>query len=103
MKDPLTRYRVMAFVTGVLLLVLTVAVLIRYVDALGGDPSLSHAVAPLHGWVYLVYVIVTVDLASRRRWSLGRGFLVVLAGTVPLASFVAERSVVRQERERALG
>ena len=97
-RSPLTRYRVMAFVTGVLLLVLTVGVAVRYVDALGGDPRLSEAVARLHGWVYLVYVIVTVDLASRRRWPLSRAVLVALAGTVPFASFAAERWVVRREQ-----
>lgn len=92
----LTRYRVMAWVTGVLLLVLVfVAMPLKYV---GDDDRLVGVVGVMHGWLYLVYLVVAFLLANRLRWPLGRTVLLLLAGTVPFMSFVAERRVVREVR-----
>lgn len=93
MQSPLVlAYRVLAWVTGVALLVLTAAVVIRLTT---GDGSLSHTVAPVHGWLYFAYFVVSFALTYQHRWPLLRSVLVMLAGTIPFASFVAERRVVR--------
>jgi integral membrane protein len=95
-RGVLLRYRVMAWATGVLLLVLVlVAMPMKY---LGDDPELVEVVGPVHGWLYLLYLIAAFMLAYQRRWGLGRSVLVLLAGTVPFASFVAERAVVAEVR-----
>jgi hypothetical protein len=52
----------------------------------------------VHGYLYLVYVVVAVDLWFRARLPIGRTVLVVLAGTVPFMSFVAERWVTPRVR-----
>lgn len=94
----LARYRVMAFATGVLLLVLVfVAMPTKY---WGDDDTLVAIVAPIHGWLYAAYVATALVLAYRLRWGLGRTLLVALAGTIPFASFYAERVVVRDVRPR---
>ncbi|HEY9350533.1 MAG TPA: DUF3817 domain-containing protein [Acidothermales bacterium] len=98
--DALMRYRIMAYITGVLLLVLVAAMLVKYVGS--GNGRYVDVVAPMHGWVYAVYVVATFDLAVRARWGWLKAVLVVLAGTVPFASFVAERRVVRDEQRRTL-
>ena len=88
----LTRFRVMAYVTGVFLLVLVfVAVPVKY---LGHDGTLVSVVGPVHGWLYLLYLVTASVLAYKLRWPGTRTALVLLAGTVPFASFVAERAVV---------
>lgn len=90
----LLRYRVIAYVVGVVLLVLVfVAMPVKY---LGGNPSLVALVGPVHGFLYMVYLVLTFDLGRRADWSLRRMALVMLAGTVPFLSFVAERIVTRQ-------
>jgi integral membrane protein len=87
------RYRVMAYATGVLLVVLVfVAMPMKYI---GDDDSLVGVVGVIHGWLYLAYVITALQLALQARWAIGKTVLVALAGTVPLASFFAERKVVR--------
>lgn len=92
----LTRYRVMAWTTGVLLLLLVfVAMPLKY---LGDDERLVSVVGVAHGWLYLAYLVTAFTLAYRLRWSLGRTVLVLLAGTVPFMSFVAERRVVADLR-----
>lgn len=98
----LTRFRVMAWVTGVMLLILVfVAMPMKYI---GDDDSLVRIVGVAHGWLYIVYVITVLTLAYQGHWRPLRTLLVMLAGTVPFASFVAERKVVaiaRRERQDA--
>ncbi len=88
------RFRVMAWVTGVLLLVLVlVAMPMKY---WGNDESLVHVVGVMHGWLYMAYLVTAFLLAHQLRWPLFRMLLLLLAGTVPFASFYAERKVVRE-------
>ncbi len=96
MSSPLTRYRLMAYVVGVVLLILVfVAVPLKYAaDA----PGLVAVVGPVHGFLYIVYLATALDLAVRRRWPVPRTLVVLLAGTVPFLSFVVERRVTRSER-----
>jgi integral membrane protein len=87
---------VIAYVVGVVLLILVlVAMPVKYI---GGDPSLVALVGPVHGFLYMVYLVLTFDLGRRAGWPLTRMALVMLAGTVPFLSFVAERVVSRQLR-----
>ncbi|MFL6130575.1 MAG: DUF3817 domain-containing protein [Mycobacteriales bacterium] len=89
----LTRYRVMAYVVGVwLILLVLVAVPLKY---LADSPTMVQVVGPIHGFLYLAYLVTALDLGFRARWSAVRTVLVMLAGTVPFLSFVAERRVSR--------
>jgi integral membrane protein len=110
-KSALTRYRVLAYATGVFLLLLTLHVLVQWYQASSEGLAFSEApglgrwvpgadrwVPITHGYLYLAYVIVTVDLWFRARLPLLRTALVVLAGTIPFMSFVAERWVTHQVR-----
>ena len=86
----------MAWVTGVMLLILVfVAMPVKYV---GGDDTLVHYVGVAHGWLYMAYLVTAFQLAYQLRWRARRTVLVLLAGTVPFMSFVAERKVVHEVR-----
>jgi integral membrane protein len=92
----LTRYRVMAWIVGVLLVALVlVAVPIKYVAGVDGPVTV---LGTLHGWLYFIFFVTACDLAVRARWSLRDTVLTVVAGTVPLLSFVAERVATRRTR-----
>lgn len=94
MSGALSRYRVLAWVVGVVLLVLVlVAMPLKY---LTDEPGLVEGIAPVHGVLYMVYLLTAVDLARRARWPLRRTVLVLLAGTVPFFSFVTERRVTHE-------
>jgi integral membrane protein len=99
MRGALLFYRVLAYTVGVGLVILVlVAMPLKYfADA----PTLVAIVGPLHGFLYMVYLAATVNLAFRSRWSPVQTVLVMLAGTIPFLSFVAERKVTAQERARA--
>jgi integral membrane protein len=92
----LQRYRAIAYVVGVVLVVfIVIAVPLRY---LGGEPRLSETISPIHGFLYMVYLGFTVDLARRVGWSVWHTLGVMLAGTVPFLSFVVERRTTRDLR-----
>ena len=92
----LAAYRVAAYATGVMLLVLTTSVVLRYGF---GDQQLTWS-GPVHGFLYMGYLVTTVLLGTSVRWRPARMVLVALAGTIPFMSFVAERSVTREVANR---
>lgn len=94
----LTRYRVMAFVTGGMLLLLCVEMLLKYVFN-NGESVIGSWIAIIHGWIYVVYLITVVDLWSSLRWGFGRLLALILSGVVPLLSFWAERRTTVDVRE----
>jgi integral membrane protein len=92
----LTRYRVMAYIVGTMLLVLVfVAMPIKY---WGHNDTPVAIVGTAHGFLYCVYLLTAFDLALRARWRALGTLLVLLAGTIPFLSFVAERKVTRKTR-----
>ena len=92
----LTRYRAMAWIVGVLLVALVlVAVPIKYLADVEGPVTV---LGTLHGWLYFIFFVTAVDLAVRARWTLRDTVLTVVAGTVPLLSFYAERVATRRTR-----
>lgn len=94
----LAVYRGFAYLTGVLLVVLTIAL----IALLGTEPKPAwYSIAwTLHGWAYMGYVISAFSVSFLMRWNVLRTLLVLLAGTIPAMSFVAERWVVRHIRVR---
>ncbi|MFJ2956901.1 DUF3817 domain-containing protein [Streptomyces sp. NPDC087270] len=99
----LTRYRVMAYVTGVLLIVLTLSVIAEYVLHIDGASTATGIVGFAHGWLYVVYLIFAFDLCTKAKWPLGRMVWVLLAGTVPTAAFFVERRVSRELAPKVIG
>jgi integral membrane protein len=102
-RAALGRYRVMAWVTGVMLLVLTVEIVLKYV--VGAPESVLRWIewVPFaHGWIYVIYLVTVLDLWSKMRWGFGRLVGMVLAGVVPVMSFVVERRV-HADAEARLG
>ena len=92
-KSVLTRYRVLAYVTGVLLVLLTLGVIAKYVLDINGAADFTRIVGIAHGWLYVVYLVVAFDLGSKAKWPVGKQLWVLLAGTVPTAAFIVERKI----------
>ncbi len=100
----LKRYRVMAYTTAVLLIVLVfVAVPLQ----VAGHPELATVVGTMHGFLYLIYLVVAFQLTRTLHIPVGRTILVLIAGTVPFGAIIAERRLTaeysRQARRAAKG
>src|SRR4051794_40679289 len=100
MTGALLRYRVAAWIVGVLLIVLVcIGVPLKYAADV---PEVSKWVGLVHGVIfYPLYILLTLILAIRTRMSLPRTVLTMIAGTVPFVSFYAERETTRWVLERA--
>ncbi len=94
----LLAYRTVAIIVGVGLIVLVlIGVPLKYA---ANQPIIVKIVGPLHGFLYVVYLLLALQLWLREKWNPVFAVLVVAAGTVPFLSFVAERIVTRRVRER---
>ncbi|MGI5208493.1 DUF3817 domain-containing protein [Spirillospora sp. CA-108201] len=97
MEGAVTRYRILALVVGTLLVLLVIGMILKYGPT--DMPALAGVVAPVHGFLYMVYLAVAYDLWRRTGWPLSRMVVIVLGGVVPLMTFFVERRVVRDARE----
>ena len=90
-ETALRAYRIAAWVTGIGLVILVfVAMPLKYFF---GQPQLVAVVGVTHGFLYMIYIVCTLLLAERCRWKPFDALLILLAGTIPLAGFFAERRV----------
>jgi len=97
-QGALTRYRIIAWIVGVVLIVLVfIGMPLKY---LGDNDAVVAGVGPAHGFLFILYVAATFDLGRRARWPLRRMVPVMLAGTIPFLSFWAERRVTSWIRNR---
>lgn len=98
------RYRIMAYVVGVLLIVLVcVGVPLKYLTVPGSAPQqtgewITANLGVLHGFLYMLFLVAAADLARRARFPLPFAGLILLLGTVPFLSFWAERLATARVR-----
>lgn len=117
LSGALTRYRVMANIVGVLLIILVLVGLpLHYgylvTDAawlakdtgsgwkLGSDISKYLGVA--HGWLYMIFLITAFILSRKAKWDLIFTVITLLCGTIPILSFWAEHRATMLTRGQAL-
>lgn len=122
MNGTLTRYRVMATIVGVLLIVLClVGVPLANFDGTGMwgiFPSTPQLVTPgsdaqhvgeliteylgvAHGWLYMIFLVTAFLLARQEAWEVPFALTVLLCGTIPVLSFWAERRATQRVRDEA--
>jgi len=97
MKSAVFRFRVMAIICGVFSLILW----FFYMPAKYGfhlertQPNIIW-ITQIHGALYIFYVLAALQLSVKMRKSISGMLWMILAGTLPVASFILERKVVRQ-------
>ena len=91
MEKALKRYSFIAYLAGIVLILFTIEIIVKY--TLGPEVPWF---AQLHGFVYMVYLVVGFDISRKANLNLKQTLLVLLAGTIPVMSFVAERKIRRR-------
>jgi integral membrane protein len=97
MKSAILRFRVMAIIAGVMSLLLWFVYMpVKYIfDA----PELHSSIIwipMVHGYLYPIYILTAIQFATKARWPIMKMLGLILAGTLPVASLLAERRVVRR-------
>ena len=119
LRGALLRYRVMAYVVGVLLIVLVlIGVPLANFDgtsmwgifdstpAIWTDGTQAHAVGEwittvlgiAHGYLYMIFLLMAFLLSRRAGWPMGFTLVTLVCGTVPILSFWAERRATAKVR-----
>ena len=93
MEAAVLRYRVMAYITGVVLVILCFVGIPLQV---AGHPAVANDVGVVHGLLYIIYLVFAWLLARRLRLSVGPTVIMLLAGTIPIMTFIVERWVTRR-------
>jgi integral membrane protein len=88
-------YRTMAYITGVMLMILVfVCMPLRY---FANIPGPAEIVGAFHGVLYMIYIVIAFVMTRmvRMRVASVGTIIVLLAGTIPVLTFVVERWVTR--------
>lgn len=96
-------YRIMAYITGTMLVILCfICVPLRY---WANVPGPAEFVGAIHGVLYIIYIVVAFAMTRLVRMKLASPgtIIVLLAGIIPVVTFVVERWVTRTYINRALG
>jgi integral membrane protein len=97
MKSTLLRFRVMAIMAGIMSLLLWFIDLPEVYLFDNADWKAAVAWIPfVHGWIYLAYVLTALQFSVKAHWPIKKILWLLLAGTLPVASLIAERRVVRR-------
>jgi integral membrane protein len=113
MTSALLRYRVMATIVGVLLIVLVLVGLplneLHHVNAawfpVGTSAQttgawISKNLGVAHGWLYMLFLVVAFWLSRKARWDIVFTITTLLCGTIPILSFWAEHRATVRVREQ---
>ena len=93
MNAAVLRYRVMAYVTGVVLIVLC---FVGIPLQIAGYPAVANDVGVLHGILYIIYLVCAWILSRKLGLATKPTVIMLLAGTVPVMTFIVERWVTRR-------
>ena len=95
-------YRVMAYVTGTMLIILCFVGIPLQVFA--HSDGLEKVVGTAHGVLYMIYLVVafTMTRLVRMKAASPGTLIVLLAGTIPVLTFVVERWVTHRYIDPAL-
>ena len=89
MRKAALAYRVMAYITGVLIIVVCFVGIPLQIAA--NNTFIVSQIATVHGYLYIVYVIVAYILAQKLKMKFWPTILLLLAGTIPILTFFVER------------
>ena len=93
------RYRVMAYVTGTVLIVLCFLGIPLQV---AGHPVVANDVGVVHGILYIIYLVFAWRLSRLLRLANKPTVIMLLAGTVPVMTFIVERWITHRFIDPAL-
>lgn len=119
----LTFYKITAWLTGIMLLLLVAEMVLKYAfglelfasgvlmdntentlsfqnsDNITGAVNISLLVLIVHGWMYVIYLVACFRLWSLMRWAFPTLLAMAGGGVVPFLSFIVEMKVDKRTRQ----
>jgi len=86
----ISTFRTVAYVEAASFLALLVA---SFVKRVLEGPDLVPVLGPIHGVIFLVYVILVLKVRASQGWGLGRTIWVIIASALPFGGFFVGRDL----------
>lgn len=97
-KTKTGRLRLLGYAEGSsLLLLVFVAVPVKY---LLGNPALTKAIGPVHGALFLLFVLNTFSVALEQHWKFSNTtWKLIVACFIPFGTFYIDRTILKHINE----
>lgn len=86
--------KVVAVLEAVSFLVLLVATVVK--RGFDGPEAGVKVMGPLHGLLFVSYVLLTIVVAADEKWRLKRTLLTLVCAVLPFGGFLADRKLIDQ-------
>jgi integral membrane protein len=94
------RLRLIGLLEGISLLVLLcIAVPLKYKY---DDPSFVKTIGPVHGALFLLFVINSVSVAIQQKWKMSAAGKVLISCIIPLGTFFVDHFILKPAYEADL-
>jgi integral membrane protein len=93
LKTKIGRLRILGLLEGVsLLLLLFIAVPVKYA---ANDPTFTKLLGPIHGALFLLFIVNTLSVGIEQKWEFGKTtWKVILACFIPFGTFYIDRKIL---------
>ena len=96
LKSPLGRLRLLALLEGISYLLLGITMPIKYML---GIPEPNFYVGMAHGWLFILYVILSLQNTRLYRWDFKTTMIVLVASLIPFGTFVVDNRILKPLQE----
>jgi integral membrane protein len=72
-----------------------------FIKRTGGDEIGVQILGPIHGALFILYVIIALNLRSQLGWSTKTTFWILVGAVVPFGGYVVDWWLVREARRTA--
>lgn len=86
-----SKFRTVALIEAVSYLALLFATFVKRVIE---GPDLVPVLGPIHGILFLAYVLLTLLVREEQGWRLGQTLVVLIASAIPFGAFVVNSRMV---------
>ena len=85
-------YRLIAFLEGCSYLLLAVTMVLKYQYDM---PKPNYIVGLAHGFLFILYIILTAYWFFKQKWSFKIGLGLTIAAFIPFGTFIAEKKFLK--------
>lgn len=72
-----------------------------YVKRTGGGEVGVHILGPIHGGLFIAYIVIALNVRSQLGWANATTFWILVGAVVPFGGYVVDWWLVREERRTA--
>jgi integral membrane protein len=89
------NFRYVAVIEATSWLILLIATILKYG---AGGPDLAPILGPIHGLLFVAYVLMALTLRPTAGWDGRTTILILVCAVVPLGGYYADRALIRESQ-----